>query len=490
MVSEPISSSSSASSSSSSSSNANCDGNIDATNDYGENIDTAAFNCKLESIVDSYNGEQSAREAENLLLSVLQKIDENDTDNNIIPNAMSVNLVMRAWAMVEKKYAATRAEELLRMQTERSKLPGQEMMAPTVYSFSAVINAYANIGRPDKAEAVLRFQVEEYEAGNERARPNRVVFNTIIKAWSMSRMKGREKRAEEILRHMLKSCEQDPRCPKPDKITFNIVLGTYAKSSVWGSSRKALRLLEEMEELNKKPEWRTKPDAITHLLVIQALGKERTLNASEMALGLLHKLQRQFKETGDDAFKPNKIHYNAVINGFANCKLRPDVSNAERAEAVLKEMHELYNNNQYSFKPDRISYSSTITGYANEGRPLDAERVLGMMIEEYKNGDTRCKPDAIAYTSVINAWAQSGEKGAAQRATEFLHQMEVLSSEHDEDIKPTKITYGCVINAWANSGESHSGEKAEEILNRMEQLYEAGDEEVRPDVSALLCRPD
>lgn len=176
-----------------------------------------------------------------------------------------------------------------------------------------------------------------------------------------------------------------------------------------------------------------------------------------------------------------------MINAYSNSKQQKDISNAERAEAVLKEMQALYNNNQYSFKPDRISYSSTITGYANEGRPLDAERVLALMIEEYRNGDTRCKPDTIAYTvreigrlfhlytcmsifffipglviylysshcslatfltqyqSVINAWAQSGEQGAADRATQFLHQMEKLSAEHDEDVRPSKITYGCVI---------------------------------------------
>lgn len=446
--------------------------------DWGETPQTTEFNRRLASIASEHRAHDGAREAEELLLSALRDMDENRHEvTGILPSAISFNHVMRAWGMVGKNYSAERAEELLRMQDERSRLPGQEQMAPTVYSFSACINAYANSGRPDKAETVLRFMVERYQAGNEKARPNRIVFNTIIKAWARSNLRGRESRSEDILRHMIKSCSKDEMCPRPDKVTFNIVLGCYAKSSQYGSSRKAVKLLKEMEQLNEKPGWRTRPDAITHLLVIQALGRERTLNAAEMALDLLHKLQDQYMETRDEVIKPNKIHWNAVINSFANTSSRLHGA-AERAEEVLKEMRDLYyNRNQYDIKPDRVSYSSAITGYANEGRPLDAERILGMMIEEYRNGDTRCKPDTIAYTSVINSWAQSGEPGAARRAMEFLQQME-KEAEHDPDLRPTKVTYGCAINAWANEG---SGEMAAAVLHRMEQLCEAGDKEVCPD---------
>ena len=446
--------------------------------DWGETPQTTEFNRRLASIVSEHRGHDGAREAEELLLAALRDVDDSRHEaTGVVPSAVSFNHVMRAWGLVGKNYAAERAEELLRMQDERSRRPGQEQMAPTVYSFSACINAYANSGRPDKAETVLRFMVERYQAGNEKARPNRIVFNTIIKAWARSNLRGRENRSEDILRHMIRSCNKDEMCPRPDKVTFNIVLGCYAKSSQYGSSRKAVKLLKEMEQLNEKPGWRTRPDAITHLLVIQSLGRERTLSAAEMALDLLHKLQDQYMETRDEVIKPNKIHWNAVINSFANTSSRLHGA-AERAEAVLMEMRDLYyNRNQYDIKPDRVSYSSAITGYANEGRPLDAERILGMMIEEYRNGDTRCKPDTIAYTSVINSWAQSGEPGAARRAMEFLQQME-KEAEHDSDLRPTKVTYGCAINAWANEG---SGEMAAAVLHRMEQLCEAGDKEVCPD---------
>ena len=319
--------------------------------DWGETPQTTEFNRRLASIVSEHRGHDGAREAEELLLSALRDMDENRHEvTGIVPSAISFNHVMRAWGMVGKNYSAERAEELLRMQDERSGLPGQEQMAPTVYSFSACINAYANSGRPDKAETVLRFMVERYQAGNEKARPNRIVFNTIIKAWARSNLRGRESRSEDILRHMIKSCSKDEMCPRPDKVTFNIVLGCYAKSSQYGSSRKAVKLLKEMETLNEKPGWRTRPDAITHLLVIQALGRERTLNAAEMALDLLHKLQDQYMETRDEVIKPNKIHWNAVINSFANTSSKLHGA-AERAEEVLKEMQDLYyNRNQYDIK--------------------------------------------------------------------------------------------------------------------------------------------
>jgi len=446
--------------------------------DWGETPQTTSFNRRLAAIVSEHRGHDGAREAEGLLLAALGDVDGHRNDaTGVVPSVISFNHVMRAWGAVGQTYTAERAEQLLRMQDERSRRPGQEQLAPTAYSFSAVINAYANSGRPDKAETVLRFMVERYQAGNEKARPNRIVFNTIIKAWARSKLRGRESRSEDILRHMIKSSAKDEMCPRPDKVTFNIVLGCYAKSSQYGSSRKAAKLLQEMEALDQKPGWRTRPDAITHLLVIQALGRERTLNAAEMALDLLHKLQKQYTETRDEVIKPNKIHFNAVINAFANTSSRHHGA-AKRAEDVLKEMQELYyKRNQYDIKPDRVSYSSAITAYANEGRPLDAERILGMMIEEYRNGDTRCKPDTIAYTSVINSWAQSGEPGAARRATEFLQQME-KEAEHDPDLRPTKVTYGCAINAYANEG---SGEMAAVILHRMEQLCDAGDKEVCPD---------
>ena len=149
----------------------------DDSADWGETPQTIEFNRALSAIVGERRGHDGAREAEEMLLSALTDV---DGATGLVPSSISFNHVMRAWGMVGKNYAAERAEQLLRMQEERGRQPGQEQLAPTVYSFSAVINAYANSGRPDKAETVMRFMVERYQAGNEKARPNRIVFNTII----------------------------------------------------------------------------------------------------------------------------------------------------------------------------------------------------------------------------------------------------------------------------------------------------------------------
>ena len=89
----------------------------------------------------------------------------------------------------------TRAEE-------RYQLTKREDAQPDTITYSNVIKAWANAGKPVEAEAILNRMIT-LSANSERdVKPNLISFNTAIDAWAKSKEPNAAENALNILQQM------------------------------------------------------------------------------------------------------------------------------------------------------------------------------------------------------------------------------------------------------------------------------------------------
>jgi pentatricopeptide repeat protein len=104
-----------------------------------------------------------------------------------------------------------------------------------------VINAYAKAGNADRAEAILEEMYQDYQQGNDDAKPNVRSFSTVLSAWAKSRSAKGAERAEMIFLRMKKLSESGKFDTKPNVISYSILLDCWAKSSSRGSAERRRR---------------------------------------------------------------------------------------------------------------------------------------------------------------------------------------------------------------------------------------------------------
>jgi hypothetical protein len=89
------------------------------------------------------------------------------------------------------------------------------------------------------------------------------------------------------------------------------------------------------------------------------------------------------------------------------------VEAAKKAQALLDEMQE------QDVMPNAQVFNSAITAWGRSGCKGAASRAEGLLkqLEQlYEEGNKSLQPTAQVYTSVISAWAKSDEPGSALRA--------------------------------------------------------------------------
>lgn len=91
---------------------------------------------------------------------------------------------------------------------------------PDAVTFSTVMDAWARAARPDRAVAVLTAMYDDYLAGNEKAKPDRQAFNTVLKAYTRSSDENVPHQAESFLRQMHYIAKQGDLDIYPDTFTY------------------------------------------------------------------------------------------------------------------------------------------------------------------------------------------------------------------------------------------------------------------------------
>jgi len=266
---------------------------------------------------------------------------------------------------------------------------------------------------------------------------------------------------------------------------YNALLEAYAEKPVFGSEgsvRNAVKteqLLEQMME-----EKGMVPNGRSFQAVIRAWGNSNVEIGALKGEQVLDRMEKMVKSGEMDASEgPTVIHYNAVLDAWANSVLD---NHAKRAEVLLNKMIV-----EKKVQPNTISFNACIDAYAKNGDGDKAEELLNMMDELYQNeGIQEYKPDTRSYNSVMNAFSKSLEKNAAAKAETILRKMTSIYEQesHGEDlkvnlkVKPDFFSFAIVINAWARSLEYGKAKKAQQLYLEMVDLYNEGNRSLRPNV--------
>ena len=144
------------------------------------------------------------------------------------PNSVSFSSVMNCWAQSNLAGAAERAEAILN-HLELLARNGKRDMAPSAYSYSTVISAWAKVGGVEPALSILNRVEEMHAAGRSHVRTNFYFYNAAINAIAKSQNSRKAEDAAALLHRMkLQYAKHGCSDLKPTAITYSSVLNACA----------------------------------------------------------------------------------------------------------------------------------------------------------------------------------------------------------------------------------------------------------------------
>ena len=196
------------------------------------------------TVMDAYArmGNRASAERTDALLAELQEAFDTTNDSSLAPNLIIYNTILSAWSKVPG--GVERCQELL------DEMP----VAPDVISHNAVLHSVARSGWPDageKAEAILR-SMSAKKLSASTIHPNGRTYTTVMDAWGQC---GRPDKAHALLQEMKSVYEATGDAAfEPNCVSFATVIHAYAVSKDYeDKAAKAYALFQDMQESGVKP---------------------------------------------------------------------------------------------------------------------------------------------------------------------------------------------------------------------------------------------
>ena len=356
-------------------------------------------------------------------------------------------------------------------------------LSPTSKSYAMVMDAYAKMGDPEGAEAVLLRLEKLWRSGNKEVKPDKILYNSVIDAWAKSGRREAPMRAEAILQHMEQLNKQGHKGVRPNVICYNSVINAWAKSREKGAAERAEAILNHMIKLQEGGREECQPNTRSFNSAIDAWAKSRDADAPRRAEALLEKME-QLNQQGHEEIRPGTISYNSVINAWAKSR---EKGAAQRAETILNHMIKLQEGGREECRPNTRSFNTAIDAWAKsreKGAAQRAEAILNKMLNLHGGGREDCCPTAISFTSVIDAWAKSGDAKAYDNAMRIFNLMQSMKDKGHSDIEAGISAYGALMNALATSSISDKAPRAYNMLLELEKRSKAGEANLAPDTQS------
>lgn len=355
----------------------------------------------MSTVMDCWAKLASASRAESILNHMIELYKAGDADMK--PDIVCFTTVMNAHVKQrgQMNQVPEKVNELfIRMQTEFG-------MEPNVYAYAIAIHAWARHGSSpqeavQRAEGLFRTAHREYhEKGNLECKPNVVIYNSLLDAYSKASMGHK---AQQLLDLMEESDEVTT-----NTISFNAVLAAWSKTP--GQLEKAEVLLDRMRRHSE-----ISPDVVSFGSVIAALVRSKDPRAADRALAYLDELKGLY-QGGDKRCKPSVITFSSVIHAVS--KNRHGDRNAELVMQLLDEMKD------FDVKPNAVTYRYVLEALIRaKNRASTALSVLQQM--ERQQIEVR---DAHHLLPILNACARTKGDNELKRealaiAKQVFHRME------------------------------------------------------------------
>ena len=391
------------------------------------------------------------------------------------------NLIIDALAKSGKPWAGEQAEAILEYMVDRYSSGENMYIRPSQITLNACVNAHAMSPKADsakRAEALLDKLAKWRLEYKSNLYADCTTYNSIIKAWGLSRSADAVQNAERVFAEL----EKNGRVA-PDEISYSSLLNVYAKSSWKDSSaaNKAENLLLKMHQEHQQSDENIAPSVRCFNAALDAHARSRDKSAGRRALKLLSLMEDMKHTSGSSEFLPDVWSYNLVIKALSK---GGDRTSAKQALEVLERMEKWSKGGNERIAPDLITYNTVIDAFAKSRNKGSAEAAEGLY---YRMKEGAVKPDAFTVASVVQSWALSGfDKSSARRAMELFE-----DARKDPNIRLDTASYNAMLNSLSKSGSRNTlaralfrnaPDRAEALLEEMEAESAKGNERVRPDV--------
>jgi len=425
---------------------------------------------------------------------LIHRVPVGSMKNDNIQKARSILSSISRW---NNKKGALMAEALLE-RLHRECIKGKN---PNAFvdseMYNICINAWAksDINGNEivaKAESLVNRMETRYARGRENsiprtrlARPDRITYNSLINAYSLSNEDSSAK-VDKILEKMNaladsaainKSDRDYESYIRPDEISYNSVLNYYAsrKNEHWSAQRAEDLLLEMSEISQRQQEQHSKgnPPPVTMStttlnIVLNAWGNSGGgIRAAQRAEALLHMMIRLFNK-GHENIQPNALSFSIVINAYSHVDSTDASSAVDKAMELLDVMEgfPLPNNEGIN-----SCYNAVANVVAKSCLHNAGDKVQELMVR-MRNMDTL--PDNFIIASCIEAYVSAADEDSRRRGKDFLFRM-----IDDPSSQPNSVSFNTLITAIVRDKAKDRFDEADELISMMENV--GGD--ARPDLA-------
>ncbi|KAG7347152.1 PPR: pentatricopeptide repeat domain containing protein [Nitzschia inconspicua] len=458
-----------------------------------EEILTSDYNV----LVSTYARQGDAKAAEKVVQQMVVRYSKEKSD--CLPDLVSYNMILDAWARSDSESCGTRAEMILDAIEERENDPlvkpnirsyvtamtavirsGEENIVERVdaiwnrskamgigddpYLFSTVLDSYAVTGANDAATKVRNIltMAERMDIAKEE---KTVIYNAALKVFKESRDDGASMHAEELFQNMLSD-------GTVDIVSFSTMIAMYGNQKYNKTIREKVQGIEKTIEAAGLTRSTTLINCLINFWI--------RCGDFARATSLLDEMEQAYKE-GNDDLAPDVVSYTTIMNGWIKSS---DSASIRKAEKLFQRQKEMARSGNRSAEPNFITYVALVEGIARSDQPnaaIRVERIVRDMYKKYENGESSSKPNAQMISSAINCWSKSGESDAGEHAESLLNWMiDIYESENDRNFEPNEFAFTSAISAWAKSRKFGKVQRAKALLDKMTLLYEMGKIRARP----------
>jgi hypothetical protein len=394
------------------------------------------------------NAEYNVEEAERVL-DLMHEMEDDDHTNRSSADRkedlVSFNQELDLFAREGFPEAAETAEMMLFDSIrEAATSDGQKNIGCDIISFNTVLNCWAKLGNPQRADALLSRLEHLSDIGVLPFGPNSVSFATVISAWANSKLKRAPYECEAILDKVEGLCfdedyEHFSSSNSPITPTIHMYAATitaWSRSKRSDAAHRAERILERLERLYvKTTDSHLKPNSVLYTSIIQCWGRSKERDALDRAEAIFQRMQ----QSKDPAVMPNEHTYSALLNAHGNSGL--GLKSAERADELLLEVEE-----SDALAANVFIYTNAIKVWARSGHSKSAERAAEILQTMMSSDNALVQPNIYTFTAALDAMI-AGKGNNSFDSDQFLGMMK------NAGVKPDKVIHEKVEKALEKHGK-------------------------------------
>jgi pentatricopeptide repeat protein len=284
-----------------------------------------------------------------------------------------------------------------------------------VVTYTNLMNVYARHGKAERVESILQDLLQAYQATTSnhqpdtRLKPNVHTFSVVVSAWSRSPRADGARRAQEWLHRM-----SNEFGVTPNVVTYTTVLNAWSQRAKT-DPRAPDRARELLTQMEASPDPSLQPNGISYTAVLRGYAQQGRAKDAETLLEII---------LANNNHQPDVYTFSAVLQAWTKARDCSPIEAAQRAEALLMRMHDLYYDSQ------------TNDDETSQGGSSDLQRQL--LVRE--------PPNVVCFSNVLVCWSRVPE--GAERAEAILQAMETYG------VSPNLVSINIVMNAWANQARN------------------------------------